>query len=149
MCRKITGFAEAFVFARGFSWCSLPKLSRIGSLVNIFFVSLTPVERASATGLSLHGRCSNRSMNSCISSCHLHSRFEDSVMLAQLVSVVFSVRTITHRPAKSSGYQRRAETAANSSRSFAGHFCSAGESVFESQANGISLLLWVTRFFSG
>ena len=114
-----------------------------------FFVSLTPLERASATGLSLPGRCSNRSMNSCLSSCHLHSRFEDSVVLAQLVRVVFSVRTFTHWPAKSSGYRRRAETTANSSRSFAGHFCSAGESVFESRASGISFLSWVTSILSG
>ena len=66
-----------------------------------------------------------------MSSCHLHSWLDDNVIFAQLVSVALSVRTVTHRPAKSSGYLRSAETTARSSRSFAGHVCSAGESVVD------------------
>ena len=110
----------------------------MGSFVNTFLISPTPLERASATGLSCPGRCSKRSRNSCMSLCHLHSRFDESVMLAQLVRMALPARTVTHRPGKSSGYRHNADTTAKSSRSLASHFCSAGESVFESQARGIS-----------
>ena len=109
------------------------------------FASLTPRERASATGLSLPGRCSNCSMNSCMSSFHLHKRFDDNVILVQLVSVALSVRRVTHRLAKSSRYRCNAETTANNSPSFAGNFCSAGERVLDSQAKGISFRSWVTK----
>ena len=70
---------------------------------------------------------------------------KDTLMLAQLVRVLLSVRTVIHLAANNSGYLRNAETTANCSRSLAGHFCSAGERVFDSQARGISFRLWITR----
>ena len=48
--------------------------------MNVFLVSGTPLDRASATGLSFPGRCLKRSMNSCMSSSHLQRRFEDKVI---------------------------------------------------------------------
>src|SRR5205807_6618413 len=126
------GLAKAIVFVQGFS-----NVSRIPCARNSFFVvSITSLERASVTGFSLPGRCSNRSGNSCMSSYHLHNLLLLSLIFVQLVNVLLSVSTIVHLPANNSGYFRRLETTAKSSLSLVGHFCSSGERVLESHAKG-------------
>src|SRR5205085_344660 len=119
---------------------------RISVLGNSFLVvSIIFRDSASATRLSLPGRCLKRRTNSCMSSYHLQSPLLVSLMLVQLDSVLLSVRTVVHRPAKISGYFRSAETMAKSSRSFVGHFYFSGESVLESQTKGIPCTSCVTN----